>query len=366
MRSLFQIIPISVITLCITTLPFAQDSESSASDTMEKPKSYTERYRDFYQNYRENYKERYKPGNYRQYYNQIYQDNYDSYKNVDEILGGRPLRYYDGPRRRYFESSSHSQRGNLSNESPFMENRTLPDMLFDRNRRTSNLPTSPRAESQSSSLYELRPIPRPYNPFAAYPGLIPPHLVNPVTQAVNAPLIADGTEEIDRLPAGKVSQEQPSFPLGGATPVSPIPPVADTPITQSSISNETVHLSPAQIIYQRGIDSFARRNYLVARQSFEKLVEMAPDSLYAQFAYGISQFLSANYRISLDAIQRSIALAEQKEIPLPPLWQLNINPSDIRFHFRKLGRYVEQNPNDPDASTLLRILPLIEDSSSAR
>ncbi len=356
---------IAIISLSSLAISFAQETKSSTPDVPDKPKNYTERYKDFYKNYSENYKERYKPGNYRKYYNQIHRDNYDSFKNMDDFLGGRPALYSNRYRNRYADEYPYSQRGNLSNENQFMDNRTLPDMLYDKNRRTRNLPTSPKPE-QTPPLNELRPIPRPYNPYAAYPGLVPPHIINPVTQAVNAPVVADGTEAIDRLPTGKVSQEQPSTLLGEATSATPIPPVADTPIPQLPVPHEPVHQSPAQILYRNGIDSFARRNYLVARQSFEKLVDMAPDSLYAQFAYGISQFLSANYRISLDAIQRSIALAGQKKIPLPPLWQLNVHPNDIRYHYRKLERYVEQNPNDRDASALMMILPRIEDSSSTQ
>ncbi len=310
--------------------PFLHFSYSDVSEDLDqtlqqqKPKSYTERYKDFYKDYSKNYKERYKPGNYQKYYHQLNRENhrYSGYGFTDRS-------YYDpeqiGENETVQETPLNEEKGNTP---------TLPA-----------IPLNPENDSRQLLPNFLQPLPRQYNPFQGYPGLVPPHLLHPASQSTNATAVVNSTESDEALPR-ETREEAPAFSN-----------ISDSTSSQESSTTEPpppqIHLSPAQVLYNSGVTSFAQRNYIVAGQTFEKLVQMAPQSVYAQFAYALSQFFSTEYKNSLTALRTSFELAQTKKVSLPKLWQLSANPIDFRFHYQKLARYVNRNPQDHEASELL-------------
>ncbi|MBN2330085.1 MAG: hypothetical protein JXR73_23295 [Candidatus Omnitrophica bacterium] len=114
--------------------------------------------------------------------------------------------------------------------------------------------------------------------------------------------------------------------------------------------------SPLQLLYDEGLLSYAHRNYPKARKTFEKIVALAPDSPHTLFIQGLTLFYSGDYHKSLQAIQRSYAIADAQGAPYAALWQIPINAGDFQYHYKKLARRVERSPDDQDASALLFLL----------
>lgn len=327
----------------LVEIAYSQDSETE-TDKPVKPKSYTERYKDFYnpQNYTKNYKDRYKPENYRRYYYELNRNHYDSYR----------YRSIDA------------------------EEKPLDETLFNQGKRSNALPHAPNVPlNDPTQLVPRRtqPIPGSFNPFLMQPDMIPPHLIRTATTAIGK----EATSALPKttsttLPPRQLTREQPASLTASATlavqdaklhnaspDISEVDAAQAPGVPQSpaqAIPPTVNHSSPGQMLFDSGIQSFAQRNYRKAEQTFTNLVEMAPGSVYAQFAYGLALFFTTNYKNANDAFHACYQIAQEKRVFLPTLWQIQIDPRDFRFHYRKLARYVEQNPNDHEASTLLLTL----------
>lgn len=115
-------------------------------------------------------------------------------------------------------------------------------------------------------------------------------------------------------------------------------------------------LSHAKTLYRSGIDSFLHQDYAASARSFSKLTEIVPNSVYANFAYGLSLFLTDNYRQALELMTRSSELSIQKNILLPKLRQLKVNRRDFNYHFFKLSSYKQNFTGEPDYPILLNFL----------
>ncbi|MBN2330086.1 MAG: hypothetical protein JXR73_23300 [Candidatus Omnitrophica bacterium] len=344
MASMFKCFTLLFAFVFMAGVVLAQE-ETSEEKKPPKRKSYTEKYKDFYNNYRESYKELYKPGNYTKKYRELHNTG---------GRGGFGFRNKDG-------------------DGDFQ---SIEDHMYSQGKKRNNLPVSPPSaapEPAPPRIYFQRPI-VPWNPFYIPPNMPPPHLVNP------APEEADAQSEAESLPPTQKTQERPESTadqtVQAASETAPgvmdqeTPALDDDQTTAENASPPSVPApaapalrSPAQIMFDRGVQSFARRQYLQAERMFSNLVEFSPGSVYAQFAYGLAKFFSMDYIKSLDAFRTSLNLSQQKRVPAPNLRQMRINAYDFRYHYRKLARYVEQNPKDHKASTLLLMLANIVEST---
>jgi len=332
---------------------YSLDTETE-TDQPPKPKTYTERYKDFYnpKNYTKNYKERYKPENYRRYYNDLRRENYGSY------------RYSDSE---YDSSYRHT----------YTEPKPIDEALFNQGRRSNTLPQQPNIplnDPTPLAPQRLQTMPVPFNPFARRADMIPPHLLKAATgtELVNETADSTTVPENASLPQSQSIREQPAAITDSPTAAVNDPQISQTTpdITETSYNRPSQnkpsqgqttfpaenHRSPGQLLFDSGLQSFALRNYSKAKSTFANLVEMAPGSVYAQFAYGLSLFFTTDYKNANNAFHSCYRIAEEKRISPPTLWQIQIEPRDFRYHYRKLARYVEQNPHDHDASTLLLTL----------
>ncbi len=139
-------------------------------------------------------------------------------------------------------------------------------------------------------------------------------------------------------------------------------PISTTEIAlhefQSNVINtlEPVHRTPMQLLFDEALDAFLQRNYLKARQILKQLVVQSPDSPYSQFALGLSLLYGGEYEESLQAFRQSYQTAKQQNTPIFALWQVPIHEKDFQYQYKKLSRYLEQNPKDQNASSLLFLL----------
>ncbi|MGC9326700.1 MAG: hypothetical protein ACP5I1_03625 [Candidatus Hinthialibacter sp.] len=349
MASILKLITL-FLAFILMTIPVCAQEEESEEKTPPKRKSYTERYKDFYNNYSDNYKELYKRGNYTQKYRELHGGGHRS---------GYEFRDDDG-------------------DGDF---RSIEDYMYTEGRKRYNLPVSPPStapEPAPPRIYFQRPI-IPWNPFYIPPNMPPPHLVNPAPGETEAPPEA----EAESLPPSREIQERPES-------LADLTVQAASPAEKGDTDQETASLddgstsaaaspqrpaptpaaptlrSPAQIMFDTGVQSLSQRQYSRAERMFSNLVEMSPGSVYAQFAFGLAKFFSMEYNEALDAFRTSLTLSQQKRVPAPNLRQMRINAYDFRYHYRKLARYVDHHPSDHKASTLLLMLANIVDSTPSQ
>ncbi len=209
------------------------------------------------------------------------------------------------------------------------------------------------------------PQQNPYLKYLVGPGQ--PQIYSP--QTGNGPIAPDDSSQ--SLPKAQQVKEKPDEITSDSTnTVSPQnndinqttngyspQPIQRPPETSNPPA--PVHLSPAQLLYKQGLQSFAQRNYTKAGQTFQNLVKMNPGAPYVQFGHGLSLFYSGNYNDSLQAFQTSIDLSRQKAMQQPTLWQMYTQPNDFRYHFKKLAKYAEQHPKNESAKELLFLLSKI-------
>jgi len=112
----------------------------------------------------------------------------------------------------------------------------------------------------------------------------------------------------------------------------------------------------AKLLYKRGVYSLLHRDYATSERLFGQLTEIVPNSVYANFAYGLSLFLTDNYQQSIDSMAKSTELSVKKNIPIPKLRELKVNRRDFNYHFYKLSTYRQNFTGDPDAPVLLNFL----------
>lgn len=256
----------------------------------------------------------------------------------------------------------------------------LPNSLFSGQRRQSNMPTTTTIqlpEPMPDSATGTTTATPNYNPFQLDPTLLPPHLISPASPEITPSENPDATGL--PLPNAPTSQEKPAELIPSSTasinnaspqtnPANPVyqPPQKQFPIQQPPAQAAAPQTrSPMQLLYEQGVKSFAQRQYTKSRQVFEKLTAANPGSPYAHFGYGLSLFYAADYTKSWQEFQQSQDLTTQKQIPSPNLWQMQTQPEDFRFHFRKLANYVELNPDAKDAKELLFYLSRISSKSPA-
>lgn len=115
-------------------------------------------------------------------------------------------------------------------------------------------------------------------------------------------------------------------------------------------------LTSTEYLYHTGIDSFVHRDYAAAQDNFDQLIELASYSVYGHFAQGMALFLRDDYTKSLEAFNKSYALSERKNLPVPKIRQLRVAQSDFNFHFLRLAKYKNEHGSDANAASLLEIL----------
>ena len=387
----------------------------------EKPKTYRERYLDYYnpKDYVKNYKERYKPENYLKHYHDLHRENAQQFKNsrkylknlsnatgklIDKAKRLDPMAddifdrdkqvkkkvdnsdpYIPMPFNNSYDyrDYQYAKRGYASNISrrPYSKYRDSnysqqlsrlgqlqPNALID-----NTYTDQPRNNSLPHTEEVYLPVPMP-GPAQAYSGQYIPqqnpylkYLVGSGQQQIHS--ATQPTDKINgNLPPAQPIKEKPAELTSDSTKtILPQNYFKKTPIANQQIQRPPsanyqpapVHLSPAQLLYKQGLQSFAQRNFKKAGQTFEKLVAMNPSAPYVQFAHGLSLFYSSNYNQSLDAFQKSIDLSRQKAMQQPNLWQMNTRPNDFRYHFKKLAKYVENHPKKKQAKELLFLLSKI-------
>ncbi|HPO99976.1 MAG TPA: hypothetical protein PLX83_05215 [bacterium] len=342
---------------------------SPGASTDPKPKSFSQRYREFYStpDYGQRYREAYNPSTYRQNYRNLGSSYFagggDSRKRLQAPGGGGLTDPYTPGLDDAFDSEYLETWGiNGLNRHPLDSGG-----LFDKQHRPLNVPPPVNPDWPSGAYPSLPSL----NPLLQPPALIPPHYIYPMDQNATAlvepdwdmdpdaarlpegatqpetPRIIDTTAAIQPKPAGTASKELQSLPQtatpSDAKPSSPSPPAPQLK-------------SPREWLYIQGIDAFTLRNYTRALRTWERLVTISPDYPAVHFAYGLSLFYQGEYHKASEALEHSIALAEQTQTPLPSLQSLRLNPYDFRFHHRRLARYLEENPEDVSAMTLFYIL----------
>ncbi len=389
----------------------------------EKPKTYREKYVDFYnpKDYAKNYKERYKPENYKEHYRDLHRENSRQFKNSRKYLknlSNETGKLIDKAKRLdpmaedIFDVDKYGKKkGSKSNPyipMPFNNSYQYRDYQYskrgyepNRSRRPYNKRKDPDywvqeprnairyGEWQPNALIDKAytnqprnnylpqteevylPVPMP-GPAQAYSGAYFPqqnpylkYLIGPGQPQVSSST-KTGKAPSESLPQAQPVQEKPAEITRDSTrAISPQnnikhAPIANKPIRRPpATNNPPVHLSPAQLLYKQGLTSFGQRNYKKAGNTFKKLATMNPGAPYVQFAHGLSLFYNNNYNQSLDAFQKSIDLSRQKAMQEPNLWQMNTRPTDFRYHFKKLARYVEQHPKKKQAKELLFLLSKI-------
>lgn len=254
----------------------------------------------------------------------------------------------------------------------------LTKSAFSREGHKSNLPqtnTINLPEPMPSEETNSTGKPTGFNPFSTNPAMLPPHLIAPASPEIIQPTTSDAA--LPPLPQADSIQEKPSELPNAATasikaPTDNLakpaqqPPPRQVPIQQPYIPPQTLApLSPAQTIYNQGVQSFAQRNYPKARQAFEKLATANPGSPYAHFGHGLSLFYAAEYSKSYNAFEQSEKLSAQRRQTPPNLWQMQTLPTDFRYHFKKLAQYVQQNPKEKTARDLLFYLSRISSKASS-
>lgn len=120
--------------------------------------------------------------------------------------------------------------------------------------------------------------------------------------------------------------------------------------------NQSRKNSPVQILYAQGTQALENRNYRSAYLTFQRLVDMQPNSIHSQFRYGLTCFYLNKYAEAEQAIRKAFEMSNQKQFPYPSLWDLNLHRHDFSREYKKLNRYALDHPDDTAAHELLRFI----------
>ncbi len=126
--------------------------------------------------------------------------------------------------------------------------------------------------------------------------------------------------------------------------------------TQEKEESKPVLQSPSQLIFNEGMDALNKRNYRKAKLIFARLEKLDPDNGEIKVVLGTVLFALGEYKKAKQAIQTGVGIARNNDEKLPKFEELFNHPVDFRILKSKLARYVENNPTDSDATTLLLLL----------
>jgi hypothetical protein len=297
------------------------------------------------QEYIEEYRNFYNPNGYSDRYLQAHQGN--NYLYYYRVLGR-------GSNRNYYGSTPVGITSAPNASIPIPDPSTDPRMLeLIQQQNAQNQVVSPdRASSQSYP-----------NSYYQTPQLISPSLFMDLpksspTQNSNS----DNSKDFPELdtPVLELPDNQQVY-FDKSSP-SPQPNQKSDEQEDDGLSDAPILQSPSQILFNQGVNSLQSRNYTEARDIFRQLAKMKPESVPLQFRYGLSSFLSGDYRESVVAINQSFESANRYKTVTPSLSRVPIDQNDYKFHKQKLHKHINQNPNDVDATSLLLILGRLEQS----
>ncbi|MGI6455300.1 MAG: tetratricopeptide repeat protein [bacterium] len=120
--------------------------------------------------------------------------------------------------------------------------------------------------------------------------------------------------------------------------------------------------SPSEHIFNNGLIALESSRYTQAKETFESLLAISPNDEEVQMAYGVTLFFSGDYHNAANALQKSSSLANRNLSSTSELeqWITNLNMYD--FHLQRLKQHVIEHPDDVDASTLLLLLPSVNNA----
>lgn len=127
-------------------------------------------------------------------------------------------------------------------------------------------------------------------------------------------------------------------------------------VAQEKEESKPVLQAPSQLIFNQGMEALNQRNYRKAKLIFDRLEKLDPDSGEIKVVLGAVLFALGEYKEAKHAIQTGVVMARKNNEKLPKFDELFNHPVDFRILKSKLARYVENNPTDNDATTLLLLL----------
>lgn len=354
--------------------------QSSTPSTASPKKTYVQQYKEFYnpKGFAERYKERYKPENYKQYYRDLHKQNAQTFN--------RSWNLDDNPANRIDEAEELTRRSGYSGvDWPFYRDHlqsrrwggpgygrsiALPDDYIELREQQDQLQQQAMEPKGIQPPQPAVAVPQVINPLQQQPALISPAYFMPLPKPATATISDSTGSKDDGIQTLEISDEDQ--PL--QTPIDPMettdPPSLDKRSQQSMPFDSprpalqtNAPRSPSQLLIGRALKSLTVRNYVNARKTFQQMIETDPNSASAQFGYGLTSFYMGEYSEASNALKKSFQLsAVQSDQPLS-YRNVPLNLDDYRFHRQKLLRYVNQNPNDVEASTLMFLLTKLEQNS---
>jgi len=315
---------------------FVQTVSAISAENSDSSKSATKLRSNVSKNYGEKYKESYQSGNYGKNYRKDYRDNpirthSADYRNVYQMHLEQPV--------------NSTMNLNALGNSRFGKSYTPRTGQNPTQTPPTNIPASPPTAQPSTRTNPNQSF--LYNP---YQLLRQGNL--PVRSATGAILFATPSIEpaIPVIPSATFSIIEAASPaIEDATPEA-------KPVENEKTIEAPTLRTPAEILYEQGVDAFSNRNYYQSRIYFERLLSIDPENEMVLLYYGLDHFVLANYAEARKAIQTGLALARKYQTEIPPLEKFFPASSDFRVQKFRLTRFVEKNPQNVDAATLLLLI----------
>lgn len=294
----------------LSMLPAYAQEESGQSSSSTPSRSQIRK------NYTEHYRETYKPGNYAKNYRQNYRDNPVFTSSTDNVLRSR------------ITSRSYINRYRTGSYG-----------------RDLNLPagSQPQAAQQA-------PAPAP-DSGVVQGGSLAPQPPQLGQQQQRRPMINPAWYRYAYLRQQRESQEalQAADEMVMDSTLEIMPRLESPPALRS--------MSPSEQLFASALKEVESRRYSEAEKILRNLLEISSENAEFQMAYGFTLFFQSRYSQAAQALQKGISLANKNLTTTEDLeiWLIDLHAYD--FHRRRLQSYVETNPKDVSASTLLLMLP---------
>ncbi|MEW6237036.1 MAG: hypothetical protein AB1656_16755 [Candidatus Omnitrophota bacterium] len=310
---------------------FAQAGGAFSEESSDSGKSATKSRSNVSKNYVEKYKESYNAGNYGKNYRKDYRTNpirthSTDYRNVQKFHLEQPV--------------NSTMNLNALGQSRFGKSYT--PRSGQASTQAAKTKTAPAAVQPSANVNPKQSI--LVNPYQLL------RLGNyPIRGATAAIQFATAMKTVFPAIRSAADIEAASLAIENATPEI-------TPVEDEKTFEAPVLRSPAELLYEQGVDAFSNRNYYQSRIYFERLLAIDPENEMVQLYFGLDYFVLGNYAEARKAIQNGLALARKYQTEIPPLEKFFPAPSDFRVQKFRLTRFVEKNPQDVDAATLLLLI----------
>ena len=116
--------------------------------------------------------------------------------------------------------------------------------------------------------------------------------------------------------------------------------------------------SPSEHIFNNGL--IALGSVIPAKETFESLLAISPNDEEVQMAYGVTLFFSGITTTLPMPCKRLTCQSQSLLHQRLEQWITNLNMYD--FHLQRLKQHVIEHPDDVDASTLLLLLPSVNNA----